>query len=165
MIQPEPPLAQLEAIPSHPTAVTQEHRQTPTSPQPPLVPHTLSPEPLRTPRSRLPPTAAARSHLSALLSEGPRSASPNTATPPSLCFLRFPSAPRFLPWDQRGGGCGLPAETRFLRDPHAPPPPRAQHGGPSLREVRPRRDRGQRPEPLLALRPPYLLLAVPCGLL
>jgi len=30
---PEPPLAQLEAIPSHPIAVTWEKRPTPTSPQ------------------------------------------------------------------------------------------------------------------------------------
>ena len=34
--QPEPPLAQLEAITSHPVAVTWEQRPTPTSPQPPF---------------------------------------------------------------------------------------------------------------------------------
>ena len=32
----EPPLAQLEAIPSHPVAVSGEKRSTPTSPQPPF---------------------------------------------------------------------------------------------------------------------------------
>ena len=35
-IQPEPPLARLEAIASRPIAVTWEQRPTPTSPQPPL---------------------------------------------------------------------------------------------------------------------------------
>lgn len=33
------------------------------------------------------------------------------AAPPSwLCRLRFPSAPRFLPWHHRGADCGLPAD-------------------------------------------------------
>jgi len=35
-IQPEPPLVQLEAITSHPMAVTWEERSNPTSPQPPF---------------------------------------------------------------------------------------------------------------------------------
>lgn len=34
----------------------------------------------------------------------------------SLCFLRFPSAPRFLPWDQRGRGCGLEADKPRQRE-------------------------------------------------
>lgn len=59
---------------------------------------------------------ASTAYLSSLLSEGLYLFSSKTDESDSLCFLRFPSAPRFLPWDQRGRGCGLEADKPRQRE-------------------------------------------------
>lgn len=66
-------------------------------------------------------------YLSSLPSEPPHLLSSKTDDSGPCCFLRFPSAPRFLPWDQRGGGCGLEADKP--RGEHTRPlhPPSLKH--------------------------------------